>query len=107
MEAYTLELDDGNGGDFRVSPFLLGVSPFKVPIHYQTQSHDPINCYGNSAERTNEITYLVIEFLFSRTTESDRGSGFLGCVCFYLRRLYLYKRCGVIGFSVNYCFASL
>ena len=43
--------------------------------HYQTLSYDPISCYGNSVERTSEIKYIVYEFLPSRTTESDSGSG--------------------------------
>ena len=29
---------------------------------YQTQSYDPISCYGNSMERTNEIAYRVRVF---------------------------------------------
>ena len=31
----------------------------KTPINYQTQSYDPIICYGNSVERTNEIAYII------------------------------------------------
>ena len=47
-----------------------------APAHYQTQSYDPISCYGNSVERTNEIVYRIFyEFLLSRTTESDSGAG--------------------------------
>ena len=48
----------------------------KTPIHCQTLSGDPISCYGNSVERTNEIVYRIFyEFLLSRTTESDSGAG--------------------------------
>ena len=31
----------------------------KASICYQTQSYDPISCYGNFGERTNEIAYLI------------------------------------------------
>ena len=31
----------------------------RTAIHYQTQSYDPISCYGNSMERTNETAYCT------------------------------------------------
>ena len=46
----------------------------KAPIHYQTQSHDPIGCYGNSGERTSKTAYRILEFLPRRTTEPISGS---------------------------------
>ena len=34
-------------------------APVETPIHCQTQSYDPISCYGNSVEGTNEIAYRI------------------------------------------------
>ena len=31
----------------------------KAPIRHQTQSYDPISCYGNSVELTNEIACRI------------------------------------------------
>ena len=39
-----------------------------APIHYQTQSHNPISFYGNSVKRTSEILYRIYEFLPTRTS---------------------------------------
>ena len=49
--------------------------PVEASVHSQTQSHDPVSRSGSSVERTNEIACRMYEFLPSRTTESDRGSG--------------------------------
>ena len=46
--------------------------PVEASVHSQTQSHDPVS---RSVERTNEIACRMYEFLPSRTTESDSGSG--------------------------------
>ena len=47
----------------------------KTPIHCQTLSDDPISCYGNSVERTNEIVYNIYGLLPSRTPEPYREAG--------------------------------
>ena len=43
-------------------------------IHYQTQSYDPISCYGNSVERTNQIAHRTLICLVLRLSLiMDRG----------------------------------
>ena len=39
-----------------VSCYTRGI---EAPIHYQTRSYNPISCYGNSVERTNEVAYRI------------------------------------------------
>ena len=55
----------------------------KAPVHLQTQSDDPIGCYGKSMARTTEIAYPLISLvrstgfpwqLIGSTGESESGA---------------------------------
>ena len=62
--------------------FSSGSDPLTIRLSHAirsvatgTQSYDEISCYGNSVERTDEIACRIYEFLPSRTTEFEDGSG--------------------------------
>ena len=46
---------------------------FKTPIYHQTQSYDPISCYGNSLEQTSETAIVLSSCLVVRLKQIGSG----------------------------------